>query len=63
MEAIVRRLFSDDKFRDQASKDPGAALGQYELSEVERRTLGRLCKFMVTPGFNRQSPAPNGDWM
>ncbi|MBI2955529.1 MAG: hypothetical protein HYY30_14535 [Chloroflexi bacterium] len=50
VEAIVRRLFSDGEFREAAIKDASAALEQYELSEVERRSLSRLCRTFAPAG-------------
>lgn len=50
VEAIVRRLFSDGEFREAAIKDARVALEQYELSEVERRALTRLCAGLTQVG-------------
>ena len=43
IETVVRRLFSDAKFRASAITDPSAALAEYRLAAAERAALTKLC--------------------
>ncbi len=50
VESVVRKLFADLKFREEAAKNPESALGTFELSTAERRSLVRLCRSMAPAG-------------
>lgn len=44
IEAVVWRLFTDEKFRTAATVNSAAALSEYELGINERAALVSLCE-------------------
>jgi hypothetical protein len=44
IEAVVRRLFTDEEFRAAATADSAAALSEYDLGTNERAALASLCE-------------------
>ena len=44
MDAVLKRLFRDDAFREQLRQNAPAALAEYDLTPTQRASLCRLQK-------------------
>ena len=49
LEIFVRRLFGDVAFKQDALRDPDAAMAGYRLSSNEKAAARQLCGRLVTP--------------
>ena len=47
IETVVRRLFSDATFRNEAITNPSTALAEYRLAAREQAALVKLCQQMA----------------